>query len=252
MPQLVKVGRLMNPGGKATWTPTQLGASLLAWWSADRVDLMTLSGSQVTTWRDIVAGYAPTQSVAGSKPLYSATSFNGSPGVTFDGIDDYLELASQPFPSGAVPSELWALIDQTALPADTGSRNIIAYGGTGNATTRMLYRFVNAGANQVAALTGDGVSFITTTLAGNNFSGRHVARSVISATATTVSLDGTAMAPAAVVPGTGTTRVRLGASVNASPSLFLQGVMRDAMVMGALSTDQAALLNTYLMYRRNP
>jgi hypothetical protein len=35
---------------------TILGESLLAWWTADRADLITLSGTQVTSWKDDVWG----------------------------------------------------------------------------------------------------------------------------------------------------------------------------------------------------
>src|SRR5688500_3331977 len=73
---------------------TILGASLLAWWTADRADLITLSGSQVTSWKDVVAGYDVVQGVGGSRPLWSATSFNGAPSLTFDAIDDELTLGS--------------------------------------------------------------------------------------------------------------------------------------------------------------
>src|SRR5262245_31893093 len=98
MPQLVHVGRLMRSARRAApagpFTPASLGASLLAWWSADRGDLITQSGGVVSSWKDSVAAYDCT--AAGSvQPAYSATGWKGaSPGITFDGVDDCLTLAS--------------------------------------------------------------------------------------------------------------------------------------------------------------
>ena len=250
MPQLAAVGRLMNPGGRGAWNPLRLGSSLLAWWSADRPDLMTLSGSQVTTWRDIVAGYAPTQGVSGSRPIYSATSFNGAAGVTFDGVDDYLELASQPFPSGAVPSEIWALVDQTSLVADTTARIMIGYGGNSGNTARLLYRSVVSAQNRVTVQTGLGGSVVNQNLAAD-FSGRHVGRAIFTATTISVALDGTVSSTQAAISNTSTTLMRLGNGTSASSNYF-KGVMRDAIITGPLSAAQAALLEAYLDNRRMP
>ena len=71
--------------GVGAFSPLSLGTSALAWWSADTLSSLALSGSSVITWIDRVAGLAPTQGTAGARPTYSATSFGGFPGVTFDG-----------------------------------------------------------------------------------------------------------------------------------------------------------------------
>src|SRR3546814_1301288 len=74
------------------WSPSDLGASLLGWWIADLLDLISRSGVQVTGWRDVVEGYNLAQAISGARPLYSATVFGGAPGVDFDGTHDYLSL----------------------------------------------------------------------------------------------------------------------------------------------------------------
>jgi len=236
------------------WTPLRLGASLLAWWSADRVDLMTLSGSQVVTWLDIVAGYAVTQGVSGSRPTYSATSFNGSPSVTFDGTDDELTLGSVPgtFPTGGTAGEIWALVDQLNLGTDATNRGISGYGGDTNATQRRLLRETLSNNNRAACMVGNGASTATADVLTVDFSGRHVVRAVVGASSTVVTIDGTSGSGASVTPSTGTSRVRLGAVPNTVAGAFFNGRIRDAIFTNALSADQAALLQTYLLNRRNP
>ena len=91
----------------ARWSPLQLGALCLAWWSAD-----DLAPGAVASWKDRVLKYDAAQAVSGSRPVASILSFGGLPGVTFDGTDDELTLASCPFPTGASPSEIHALVDQ--------------------------------------------------------------------------------------------------------------------------------------------
>jgi hypothetical protein len=236
----------------AVWTPASLGASLLAWWSADRADLITLSGAQVTSWRDSVAAYNAAQAVSGARPVYSATGWAGLyPGITFDGVDDELTLASQPFPAVANPSEIWALPDQTSLVADTTNRFIFSYGGSLFNDQRRLFRTVVTAQNRVAASTGLGGSGINLDYAAD-FSGRHVARAVITATTLAVGMDGAMGTPSAAVSATGAVRTRIGATAGTTAAGFYKGVIRDVIVTGALTSDQAALLTTYLMNRRNP
>lgn len=237
-----QVGRV----GLDQWSPEDLGADLLADWNAEIASSLTLAGSNVTTWTDTKNGYAATQSVSGSKAAYSATSLNGRPGLTFDGIDDFLELASQPFPSGANACEIWALLDQTALAADTATRIIASYGGSASTIRRAIERRVISGANRAAA-----VVFSAVASNGNVvFSGRHVVRGAIGATESSCHVDGIApAAPTAAVPATGTERMRIGAISNTSPGNYFQGVINRLLFVRPLSVDNAAALTSYLKAR---
>lgn len=235
------------------WSPLDLGSSLLAWWTADRADLITLSGSQVTDWLDIIANRNMTQGVSGARPLYSATSFNGSPGVTFDGIDDEVSVGAAPFPSSSAASEMWLLADQTALPADPVTRIAFAYGsGSASNNRRGIARAVSGGVNLAQARTGNGTTTLADVVA--DYSGRKVMRGVFSPTTTTVYLDGVAGPGTAIVPNTtvSSARTRIGANSGTTPANFFQGVVRDAIITGPLSAPDAASLNTYLMNKRNP
>lgn len=232
------MGPRAGEGGAPVFDPTvYLGAALFAWFSADRADLLTLSGSQVITWADVIGGYAPTQAVSGARALYSATSWKGvSPGISYDGSDDQHTLAGVPvaFPTGATPGEIWMLLDQLALPADTATRLPVSYGDGTN--KRALNRVVTAGNSQFLAGT------TVNSTAPGDFTRRHVLRAQFSATDVTASMDGSAGSAAAAVPATATTRLRLGAFSGTSASLFAQIVAKHILFTGALSGGQATRL----------
>lgn len=242
------VGRLMTPStvvvGAPAFTPTDLGASLLGWWSADRADLITQSGGLVSSWRDIVAAYDMT--AAGSaRPTYGATSWNSSsPGITFDGTANCLVLASQPFPAAANPSEIWAIVDQQSLTGDATNRVIVSYGDTG-ITARILRRSVVSAQNRVTSAIGNGAAALTADVSATNFFSRHVARVTVSATETAAYIDGTGGTPTAVVPATATARARIGATAAAAAGNFFLGIVRHVLVTGSLSAGQVTSMNAW-------
>lgn len=240
----------LTKGGGAATPITILGASALAWWTADRADLITLSGSEVTSWKDVVAAYDAAQGTSARRPLYSATSYNGAPGVTFDGTDDRLEMASQPFPSAANPCEIWVITEQQALAADTSERAVFGYGGGSAATARRASRSVNTGTvramNRVG--TGAGSGAIETTTPENL--GRHVMRARIDATTYGISIDGNTEVTGSIVPATGSTRAVIGATDALGG--FWQGVVRDVVVTGQLSAGQVTALLAWALARRLP
>jgi len=225
-------------GDRRKWTPQQLGGSLLAWWDADRVDLITQSGELISSWKDSVGGYDAIQASAGAKPAFLTAGFKGRPGAVFDGVDDELMVASIPgsFPLNDAPGEIWLLADQTALPADTGQRVGFSYGGTNGATSRRAFRSVISGANRASGTaTSPGVSHSPVDL-----SGRHVMRFCVSDTDCRMDVDGvTGPAAAGVATGAVAARARLGASNGTSASLFWQGMIAAALVTAPLSAAQA-------------
>jgi len=231
------------------WTPAQLGSSLLGWWDAEDSATITQSGGLVSSWKDKVAAYDAVQALGSAKPVYSATSFNSRPGLTFDGVDDEVTLGSQPFPSGATPSELWALVDQTALVADVTGRFIASYGGTGTTNRRRISRSVVTGVNRANVGAGDGGTEVSSVNSSVDFSGRHVVRGVIRATEVQVDVNGTASATAAVVPATTALRFRIGANSSTTAGGFWQGVIPLVIITGALDSGQAAQLLAYLKAR---
>lgn len=233
------------------WRPNMLGDALRGAWDAERTDLITLSGSTVTSWLDTVAGYNAAQGVLASRPIYSATSFNGRPGLTFDGLDDEMTYAGVGlFPTGATAGELWALVDQTALVADTTARNILGYGGASFPTARNIRRVVVSGVNRARAVVGDGAATSNTTNLLSDFSGRQVIRAKVGASETLVNVSGTEdPTPTAVVPGTGSVRTRIGAATSGTAADFFQGVINYAAITTTLTSEQAAQMVQFLKSR---
>jgi len=241
-------GQSTTTGAPRLWDPVlDLGAALLGYWDAERPGLITLSGSSVTTWTDVVGGYAPTQGVSGSKPIYSATSFNGRPGITFDGTDDSLLAASQPFPSGSAASEIWALIDQKALAADATTRVSLAYGSGNSATSRYVARTTSGGVNRGFANAGNGTSAVQVTDTAVDYSGKHVARVEITGSAIAVSVDGNTSVSTAVTPATGTTNIRIGGTL--AGSNFANMTASAFLITSPLTTAQAAQMLAFLKAR---
>lgn len=236
------------------WSPARLGSSLIAWWNADRADLITTSGSQVTSWLDIKAGYNMVQGVSAARPLYAADSFGGAPGITFDGTDDEMSCADAALvaalPIGSAPGELWALLDQTRDPSSATQEYFVTYGSAAN-TARRLGRTVIAGVNRLFCLVGDGVQSggnSQFSVAGN-FTGRHLVRLKVEPTQSTAQIDETQGTPSALVPGSNALRLRFGAVAHTAAG-FGKGVMREVVVTGPLTTEQQAQLETYLNSRR--
>ena len=230
------------------WSPLSLGASLLAWWDASQG--VSLSGSQVTAWADRKSGYSAAQGTSAARPLWSATGFGGKPGLTFDGIDDLLNMESLPFLTGAAAGEIWSVAQQDALVADTGARRLISIGGA-TLSSRYIRRFVSGGVNRVHALVGDGTSLVQSGIPAVDASSRHVVRGIFAADSVQAAVDGTAGTSAAVVPNTPATRLNIGASSSSAIGAeYWQGKIRDVLVTGPLSNDQATLLRTFLLARR--
>lgn len=228
-----------------------LSGTTLAWWNADRADLVSLSGSNVTAWADSISGYSAAQGNSSFRPVYSATSFNGSPGLTFDATDDCLEMASQPFPSGSNGSEIWAVAQQDALAADATTRVLFSFGGDSNLSQIRSQRQVSGGINRNGAAYGLGASAngaVETTI---TYSTRHLSRVRVTSSLCAVSTDSSAETlSGAGTPATGTSRVRIGASANTTAGSFWNGKIRDVLVTSPLSGDAPTYLRNFLLLRR--
>lgn len=78
-------------GGPRLWRPNALAGSLSLWLDAEDTSTITLNGSTVSQWADKSGnGRNAAQATAANQPAYSATVLNGKPGVTFDGVNDFL------------------------------------------------------------------------------------------------------------------------------------------------------------------
>jgi hypothetical protein len=82
-----------RPPGGAAWTPAYLGASLALWLDAEDTDSITLNGSNVAQWSDKSGNDRhATQATAANQPTYTASAYAGKPALTFDGVNNNLEV----------------------------------------------------------------------------------------------------------------------------------------------------------------
>lgn len=224
---------------KARWTPNELSGSILAWWDAGAG--ITVTGAGVSSWVDRKKGYTLVQATDGARPAYSATGFNGSPGLTFDGAADYLSMESQPFGSDDGNFEVWAVLQNDAAGATTGNKFAVTIGAP-SASGNMV-RNTN---NVMRSTTG-----VASAEATGPFASRHVVRSIFKTGQISVAVDGGTAVTTAVDPAIGSTRTRVGSNISDAAAAFWLGKVRDVIVTSLLSADDAAQLSAYLLARRN-
>ena len=96
----LRATRLMAYGrGRPAWTPSLIQTAL--WLDAADANTITLNGSTVSQWNDKSgSGRNATQNAAANQPVYSTNSINSLSAVTFDGINDFLNLPDNTIPSG--------------------------------------------------------------------------------------------------------------------------------------------------------
>lgn len=235
----------------AMFNPLDLETKLCAWWSAKRADLITLSGSAVTSWADVVGGYALTQGTSANRPTYSATAVNGRPGITFDGTNDYLESSDAGLmgavPTGAEAGEIWVICRNDADASDGLTRRAVAYGGNSNNTSRSARRTVISGADRLQGSVGTGAAAADRNQNLADFSERRVIRIKANGTDLQAYADGQLDLASAVaaVPSTDTTRFRAGAATNDTPAGYWKGVIEDIFITTLLTDREAAKLLAY-------
>jgi len=233
----------------ANWNPGRI-SGLYAWWDAERSDTITTVSGGVSAWADIVASLTVTQSVSSTRPAYSTTSYNGRPGITFDGVDDVLEVTSAgSLPAGSTAAEAWLLVDQQAADADATVRIGFTMGSASNNNMRRLGRNQGGGVSRAASLNGTGAAVVTATNTGN-FNNRHVARYVSDGTNDRVDVDASAGSNAADVPSTSGARTRIGAGGASAAASFFQGALNSVLVTPLLSASDASNLYSFLNRRK--
>lgn len=224
----------------SAWSPLTDPATL-AWWTADRADLITLSGAKVTQWLDAKAGNPLVQATDAARPLYSATSFNGAPGVTFDGTAATMSTTTIPLANDQ-PGEFWAVLSQDALVADATQRAAL-YQGSGASTARGVRRIVSGGVSRLRVV----ASNVSATQTAGVFEGRHVIRSKFETAQITPVMDGVAGTPVAFTPAVDAAAFIVGSYVG---SLFWQGSIRDVWV--ASPSADFASAEAFFAARRLP
>lgn len=240
--------------GSTSYNPlAALGSDLLAWWDADS-SYWGANGSitiatGVSSWKDNVAGYNATQATGSAQPAFSATGFNGAPGVTFDGVDDFLNSTDAALlaalPAGANGSELWVLVDD----GGSGTRVFTCY-GNGSTTIRAIGASGSAPRRPFVAI-GDGAAQQNLTSTTNVALGRHIQRLEVGATSSNMYMDNVLdpISPLAVVPASTSSKFRIGANANGTVGNFAQGTYAAVFATKPLGS-KASSFGNWLMSRR--
>lgn len=230
--------------GAGLWTPEKL-SSAVVWWDANRG--VTESGGLVSSWADRIGAQTVTQGTGTLKPVYSATSLNGYPGLTFDGSDDVLSRASIPtgVPTAGSSGWIFALVDQQALVADTGVRIWVSYGTDGSDQARTVERRVASGTNRAAVENWSAAATEGTV----DFSGINAILGSFTATTQQARINGADSASGSVTVNTATNRLRIGGGPAAAAALFGQGVVGHVLIgTGALSTGEKEKLEAWALW----
>ena len=229
---------------KVGWSPLALGNKLLAWW--DAAYGLSLSGSQITAWADRKNGYSAVQAIGAASPISARVA--GGPWVVYDGIDDELTLASQPF-GGDV--EVRGVLKQDALAADTSTRIALGFGGGTVGTSHRIVRIVSGAVNRAQFSVGNGASGAFVAENTVDFSRRHLVKTRVFGGNGRLSVDGGTEATVAATAAIGSTRLRFGAADISSAAAFWKGAHRHFVITTPnLTTEEAAKLDAYLLAER--
>jgi hypothetical protein len=228
-----------------------LGADLHEMWDARRSDLMTTTANAVSSWRGVKAASDAVQATGASQPIYRATAFGGDPDVRFDGVDDYLTFAAPPWPAGASPLEMWALVDQEVLPADATIRVVASY-GSGQSSLNAIKLQRSTGATNRANFQG-GNDTVTASSATTNPDcfGRCVMRGEANGTTVRAWCNYIPATASAQTLNTIATRFRMGTLSVTTPIQFWQGSIAVMAVTNLLPPDKATRFMNYLIARRH-
>lgn len=216
----------------ALWEPiTGLGTDLLAWWHADD----TANGA-VPTWTDRVASIAATAAGA-VRPVSGLLDLGGGPFryVSGDGVDDAMDLATTAgLANGTTPGEVWVLARQNAT-ADV-LRTAFSYGSGVN--YRGVDREIVGADSRFAPRMGtanyldSSTDFTGLAIVGDRHDGTKVHGRINGIKTIPASLPDTSL-------NTPTTRGRILAGSNNTPSQFGKYDIRHIFVTKALSETKA-------------
>jgi hypothetical protein len=244
-------------GDDVAWPPGSYPlapAASLAWWRADDAASMTLVGGKVSEWRDQISGRAMTQATDARRPVYSATSFSGSPGVTFSSsAQTYLSMASSPWPLAGDQAVVIVVCDQLSPASDTAHKTLFAYGNTAF-TQRKVQRLVKAGVNRAAAEIGNTFSTYPIYEGTQNFSGIHAVTAFFGDVNTTVAIEKEFAGVNTLALRTEAGRTRIGADALATPTEFCDCIIRDVVVVNSfiMKTGEFDKYVDWAIGRRTP
>lgn len=230
--------------------PSSLSAKAVAYFDASDTGNITQSGGAVSSWSSSLGNANPhTNGVGSQRPIWSATSYNGRPGITGDGVDDNLDSTTvSGWPITNAYCEEWAGVYQPTPASSTGSKCISQYGNNAASTTRArsLERIVISGVNRFRAANGNNSGAFDSTNTSVDFSGYHIVRSIWDGTNLNAEVDGASGPNTAGTPAILQARSRLFCSSLTTPNAHSAVTLGWKMIFSsALTTGEATSLRRW-------
>jgi hypothetical protein len=224
-------------------------ASCVHWWSAE-AGIIEVAGA-VSSWADVIGSLAAVQATGASQPVYSATGFDGTePGVTADGVDDYLAaVGTGSLPDGDEDSVIMVRLVDTASEADADTaRGILGWGGASSATSRDVRRSAVSGVSRARTVVGT-TGIVTET--ATSLLGKHYITGRKAGTTVAVSVNGGVEATAVIAASsTGTSLAHIFALPSGATTTGFKGSISDIAVFAASSLNGDDLANMQAFFGR--
>lgn len=186
-------------------------------------DFLTLNAGKITSITGKKSGLTLTQADPVKQATYDPSYVNGRAYGVGDGANTNMAvIASTPYPVGANPSEIWALVSIPGNPTEL--KIAFGYGSdSGNESRRVGVTTVTGGGRAVM-ITGTGSSSIQAPgPSSSSLGGVHLIRGVVSPTETSCTDNRVAGSPLAAVPATVNNRMRLFTG-NGVTNMWLGGI----------------------------
>lgn len=114
-----------TPQSVIPWVPSN-NSALALWLDAADASTLTLSGSDVTTWKDkSLSGNDATQTLGARLPTLSANWLNGLSGIAFNGTVDFLTIASSISAGGGLNDRAATILYVAQSNTNTGTDRIV-------------------------------------------------------------------------------------------------------------------------------
>ena len=242
-------GRVIAAAAPAELVLPSAVVSCRHWWSAEAG--ITETAGAVSSWADVIGSLAAVQATGASQPIFSATGFNGTePGVTADGVDDFLEsVGTGSLPSGDADSVIMVRLVDTASQADADlARGILGWGGSTAGSSRDVRRAAVSGVSRARAFAGT-TGAVTET--ATSLLGKHYVTARKAGTTLAVGVDGGAEATAVIAAQTtGTTLARIFAAASGATDTGFKGSVSDIGIFAAASLTGGDLTNMNAFFGR--
>jgi hypothetical protein len=233
--QILAALKASGGGGGGAWSPADLGSALIASLEADALSLA--NNDPVASWTDQTAnGNSPAQTTTGKKPAFKTGIQNGKPGILFDGVDDFLDLAS--FAGGAL-SQPFSLVTAVKL-LSSSALQVVAIDPDSGEDGEFIIGYPSG--TDISVYSNAGIYTPTTFAAGNSY----ILQTCFNGASSTFRKNGTDVGGGSVGGGHSWNGLRLGIYTDGSSYPLSAYFFAMFVVNRALTSTEKGNFDTYL------